>query len=108
MGFPTTDSYHNAIITCLSSGLDPQALIQPVVHLYKSSTHLSCYFTQRTLPPAPLPPPSLPIFPEELVPLQVSSCDLPHHVSVLPCISVGKEVLVMFCQVDPIALILSL
>lgn len=77
--------------------------------LYKSSLRLSCCFMQRTPPPAPLSLSSLPVFPEELVPVHcrspATSCPT---MSQSPCISFGKEALATFCRLDHIALILSL
>lgn len=63
---PTTDSYRNATITCLSSGLHPQALTQPFVHPLQEVPTFELLFHARNSSPSS-PGTILPIFPEEFV-----------------------------------------
>lgn len=84
MACPTSDSYHNATISCLPSGLDPQALTQPVVRpLQEFPTSELLFYAANTSTSA-----SVTIFLASIswractCPLQVSSYELPHHVSV--------------------------
>lgn len=98
----------NATVTCFSSGLDPWVLPQPVVcpvqELPISELLFHAESTSSSL--------SASIFPDNIswrvctCSLQVSGSKLSQHVSVFLCISVGKQALTTYCQVDPTVLIL--
>jgi len=74
MRSPNTDSYHSAIITHLSSGLEPQDLTQPVVHpLQELPTFELLFHAENTSPSSPAT-----IF---LANLSSRACTCPLHVS---------------------------